>query len=455
MIGFDFQLREGYGVPRSPQATWRDHMEAALAHDSLNQTTMGDYWTQPSSTILTTLVRGPAGFACINDYLFRQSDPWELEDLTQIDTWFIGVLVHTDHDFKRRVEKHIESYRSPYGPGRRPSSEDTVNKFLNVRKIVAQLVAAPKVMRISFLETVSASGTSTMLKPFLDEGIDINDGRYRRYLHSAVVSGNLDTFQILLAHANTNMVLPGLLSGRHARTSTLAYVKYCMASITEMITYVGFRGGDLAPMHAFLPKIEGASQVLKFLNETEISTQSHPNSDAYLDTLYMWFALTNGEHRPVQFFLGRENLTMNAPIEYKFKDGIGAPGGEGLEQYTWLTYAVAQGHPSCVKLLARCCDVTVPDRAGRTAIGIARDCLSRGHQSQCYKEILAILEEPLPRQPESASVLSPVGAVGYSEPLSKFRIYRAFHTYIMVCPLIKIQNRDYCPHEPRNISSGL
>jgi len=455
MIGFDFQLREGYGVPRSPQATWRDHMEAALAHDSLNQTTMGDYWTQPSSTILTTLVRGPAGFACINDYLFRQSDPWELEDLTQIDAWFIGVLVHTDHDFKRRVEKHIESYRSPYGPGRRPSSEDTVNKFLNVRKIVAQLVAAPKVMRISFLETVSVSGTSTMLKPFLDEGININEGRHRVYLHSAVVSGNLDTFQILLAHANTNMVLPGLLSGRHARASTLVYVKYCMASITEMITYVEFRGGDLAPVRAFLPKIEGASQVLKSLNETEISTQSHSNSYAYPDTLYMWFALTSGEHRPVRFFLGRGNLTMNAPIKYQFEDGIGAPGGEGLEQYTWLAYAVAQGHPSSVIILARCCDVTVPDRAGRTAIGIARDSLSRGHKSQRYEAILAILEEPLPRQPESASVLSPVGAVGYPKPLSKFRIYGAFHIYIMVCPLIKIQNRDYCPHEPRNISSGL
>jgi len=428
-------------------------MEVALAHDNLNLTTMGDYWTQPSSTILTTLARGPAGFACINDYLFRQSDPWELEDLTQIDAWLIGVLVHTDHDFKRRVEKYIESYRSPYGPGRRPSSEDTVNKFFNIRKIVAQLVAAPKVMRISFLETVSASGTSTMLKPCLDEGININEGRHRVYLHSAVVSGNM--FQILLAHANTNMVLPGLLSGRHARASTLVYVKYCMASITEMITHVEFRGGDLAPVRAFLPKIEGVSQVLKSLNETEISTQSHSNSYAYPDTLYMWFALTSGEHRPVQFILGRGNLTMNAPIEYKFEDGIGAPGGEGLEQYTWLTYAVAQGHPSRVKLLARCCDVTVPDRAGRAAIGIARDCLSRGHQSQCYKEILAILEEPLPSQPESPSVLSPVGAVGYSEPLSKFRIYGAFHTYIMVRPLIKIQNRDYCPHEPRNISSGL
>ncbi|MCJ1251001.1 hypothetical protein MMC30_008232 [Trapelia coarctata] len=401
---FNFRQHVDDDFPHSSKVTWRNYLEAAVAHDSFILTNVAGSKKQ-SLTLMATLVSGAAGFDCIDQYLCRQSEPWTVDGLVQIDRWLIGILAHTNYSFSARLKSHVEKYKSPFIASTTSSTEQIVRKAFGISNIVAQVMAAPVGSRISFLQAVVAPGTPAMLKPFLDERLDVDEGRTRySYLGTAAACGNLATFQTILdAGASTALALPRLL--KYTSASILPDFRYCLTSIIDRITRFELEPCDEDPVISVLksrPAFRLCPHALEVLRRTNNFRRHHiyGSRTISLDNSYMWTAIVHDRPDAVQLL-----LEYGIPTELRIGDqfGVDTAYWKYLGDYTWLTLAMDQGQPSCIEVMAPVCDVTVPDGSGRSALDLSRSYATGDHPWRLLREdseVLAILEKSLTTRTE-------------------------------------------------------
>lgn len=159
---------------------------------------------ESASTILSLISRHGAGFDCLEEFVFRQCEPWTGEDLSSIDRWLLGTLAAVSPPFRRSLESYLRSYRSVFSPGK---SEYSPLELFDLSRIVPEVAGAPNKFRIEFLKILVKWGTKEMVKPFFSAGlIDLEEPAANKmfpwlrlsYLGKAVRWGNMDAFEYLL-----------------------------------------------------------------------------------------------------------------------------------------------------------------------------------------------------------------------------------------------------------------
>ncbi|MCJ1368183.1 hypothetical protein MMC16_007324, partial [Acarospora aff. strigata] len=332
-------------------------------------------------TLLYDLVDATSGFDCIQETLFRQVEPWTIEDLATTDTWLIGVLAHTNGRFRRMVETYLDSYRSPFYNVKTPFGYDSFTSTFGIKTVVAQVKKAPRYSRVDFLRAISASGTHIMLKPFLDAGVDVDEGgTLNNYLGSAARNEKLESFHMLLdANANTALALPDFLYSRDLSSQS---GKHFLSTLFENVRPTTLHKLDDDPLLALVgyeEVLQKCPRALHILLENGAfhNCGLYGGRDVNADESNMLKAILYNWSHAVELFLDH-GAEANIQIGQLYT--ASEPYHETITQYTWLTLAVEAGRARCAEILIKYgAKITYPDGSGTTALQLAHDNIDCEH----------------------------------------------------------------------------
>lgn len=344
---------------------------------------------------MTLTIRHGASFGCLVQYLFRQSELWTVDDLSPLDRWLIGILADTHPQFGVALQNYFDSFSSIFGypKKRRP----TVSEF-DLNNIVEDVRYASTKDRVEFFKIVSKWGNSKMLAPFIRAGFDLDEHDSNQllpwlrlsYLSKAARWGNRNTFQTLL-HAGACPTWALINLSRNSSTDALPSHRESQAR-TEMILELAERANPehLEDEQGYLSILlrtddirsycpEAAERLMRrffFGRPSFIRPENAPLFNSYI-LLAILFDLPD----ILQHFYQRGNaIDANQTIGMLFNGERVVFKGRMIGHYTWLTFAVHFGIPSCVRVFVmNGADITHPDPAGRTALGMAREYCNTQH----------------------------------------------------------------------------
>ena len=352
------------------------------------------FWRNSNwGTILTLIMRHGASFECICEYLFRQPEPWTVNDLLPIDRWLVGILQHTDSKFRKALQRYLASYRTVFF-----ASEvyPSLGAVFNIEVIVSEVQEASTRDRVEFLKVVSKWGTKDMIVPFIRAGFDLDEKFSNEqmpwlrlsYLSKAVKWGNLDTFETLLgAGACPTQAL--IYLSRHP--GSLPPCKY-PASRKQMILALVERA---EPRH-----LEESEGLLSFLLRTDdVRTYCPAAADWLIDRFILQRHDIIGRKSQEllnSYVLAIILLDIPQILQYFYRSGFRINGneligkvlggqrvlikGDVVGKYTWLTFAIHLGRASCVKLLIENgADYMKVDPCGRIGLHMVKDYVSGPH----------------------------------------------------------------------------
>lgn len=344
-------------------------------------------------------MRHGASFRCLHECLFRQTEPWTVEDLSPIDRWLIGILAHANAEFRRALKRYLDSYRTIF-------ASPTVRKGLNafeIGSIVSEVHQASTRDRIEFLKIISKWGTSGMMEPFLAAGLDVNERSSNErmpwlrlsYLSKAVKWGNFGMFQILLeAGACPTRAL--IYLSRHPQN-----LPPCESSERreQMIRVLAEYA---EPRH-----LDGHDEELLslLLRTDDIRTYSARHADALINKFFLRRATIFSQESPGllnSYILIALVLDLPQMLQHLQHSGYLINGnqtigeifcgervsikGDLVGKYTWLTFAIHLGRASCIKVfLANGVNTTQPDPSGRIPVNMANDFVAGEHPRAATK----------------------------------------------------------------------
>lgn len=161
-------------------------------------------------SILPALLEGGFGFNVVPDIILHYSQPWVVEDLGSSSVWYIGILAYSDRTFFGILRTCLRSERSVSKVSNANVAEDILHSVFGIDAVVSQVLDASVKERSRFIRTLIKKGTTSMLEPFADAGLNLDEGEvWRNYLSLAAELGKLDFFNMLVdAGASCTRAIP-------------------------------------------------------------------------------------------------------------------------------------------------------------------------------------------------------------------------------------------------------
>ena len=388
------------------------HTQVLIAFAKRSQRQLGDslnsFLTQGGSlfwhhsnwgSILSLIMRHGASFRFLQECLFRQTEPWTVEELSPIDRWLIGILAHANTVFRQALQRYLDSYRTIF---QSPTFRNGLGAF-GISSIVSEVQCASTRDRVELLKIISKWGTSEMMEPFLAADLDINERWSNEqmpwlrlsYLSKAVRWGNFGMFQVLLkAGACPTWAL--IYLSRHAK-----YLPPCefperreqmLKILVERAEPQDLGGHD-----------EGLLSLL--LRTDDVRTYSAQDAEALINKFFLRRAMIVSQEKPRllnSYILIAIFLDLPQILRHLYHSGLLINGnqiigeilcgervsikGEVVGKYTWLTLAIHLGRASCVEVfLENGANIMEPDPNGRIALNMANDFAAGEHPRAATK----------------------------------------------------------------------
>ncbi|KAK0100294.1 hypothetical protein ONS96_007575 [Cadophora gregata f. sp. sojae] len=125
-------------------------------------------------------------------HIAQHLDPLCCSEISEMDRWWIGALLHSEPSLKSYLSSHFASFRSP---GAFITPESSLPAGLLYENIVHEVLAAPEPKQRAFVMFLCAFGTDSMLDPFLTKANEApNNFASRDFLRVAVISRNVQTY---------------------------------------------------------------------------------------------------------------------------------------------------------------------------------------------------------------------------------------------------------------------
>ena len=310
----------------------------------------------------------------IPEILFNSSEPWLVDDFSSLDICLIGTVARVDSVFRDRLKNEMASYRSPVSLFRAPFMENLFETTFGTASIQSHFGALTEVTRYRFLAFLCRSGSSLMLKPFLDMGVDVNRNGWRtNLLGSAAAAGNMEIVSMLFeAGANSSFAL-GTFLYYDCNHRSDAYFKRLLEMLVDKARPASFTTSK-DPLNAIIRSSRAlvshpkAPEIL--LNRNVFTTDMLFGGGDYgleHQQSYMYNAI-NVKNPFVVDLLIQKGAHVDTQISDKFQCD-----GEWLGSCTWITFSVMYGAASCAEILIQHgADVTALDGAGRSAVQLAK-----------------------------------------------------------------------------------
>ncbi|MCJ1465856.1 hypothetical protein MMC07_004475 [Pseudocyphellaria aurata] len=343
-----------------------------------------DFWTP------VCLMHTGDGLEAYKHYICQYLDPFDINDLQQIDRWWFSALIHDDPQFGQRLLRQLGSF---YSKGLSCSNYSCI--FEDYIATVQEVLCASPEERKKFLLWVCSFGTINMLLPFTSTGIDWIDDIDKNctltvFLCNASIAHNRRVFQELLAAGARadNQTLSAFLSRRISADDDF-YIDALIDSTlpllpkdeenpnSNLLAYVD-RYKDCDPMDD-LNYFEPSPYIIQRLLSSGHACFSHPpcGRDFYLGPELLYTVLCN------QFAQTQILVRLDPSLDYAGPPGI-------TNRSTAVKWALHLGYPHLLILLTR--------NIGKMSKDIRSTLLSALDTAQ------ANLEAPHPR-PYPASLL--------------------------------------------------
>ena len=378
------------------QPPWYAHVNMALASGSV---LLDHSQRQLECTLLWRLVKS-GGLQCLPDILFRQNEPWALEDLAQLDRWLIGAAAYKNDSFRKDLIDYLNPCQSqPFA--RMPLRKVTkLPQMLDMGIIVDQVGHCPDpALRKHFLEEILKYDDPVTLQPFIEAGFEVEErfgrcqptpGTWLSYVARRRKPHNLRA--LLAAGADPLPAIPALLQ-HHPFCDGVSQDIYCqlldaLDSMKQPLSLDPDRCMD--PFH-FLYCSENT---LAINPQSLLSRQLYRRESMYgakdcpISRSYMFQAIWRGQHHLVEALL-RHGVSSQQHIGDMFDcDGsLKQDPSPRLPQqessmglHSWLTFAIDHGSTACADILIRYgADITLQNSLGRNALQIAQLNLRQDH----------------------------------------------------------------------------
>ncbi len=357
--------------------------------------------------------------------LLRQIEPWAVEDLTETETWAIGVWAHTNPPFRRMLSDYLDSHRSPFHANGKSAGDYRFEASFGIQTMVAQVMSSDDwITRDYFarLITCSRSGASSMLQLFLDAGLKDDRETLSRCLNEAAAIGNLEVLHTLLnAGADPVKALPRFLIMSRCVPSFHYVLSTLLNHIRPVNTLASFDPDPLAAVLCSNRALKACPQAPHILFNHGIYNHSnlYGGGGVCISDSHMFHAIRS-QSDAINLFLAH-GVEANVQIGQLF-DILGYYEEDVLGPCSWLTLAVHCGSVTCADILIKYgADVLLPDGSGRNAIQIAQSNLAADHPRDLVKfrdfeecqyaeaaednEMLVLLQDALARPLESPSTM--------------------------------------------------
>lgn len=341
-------------------------------------------------SILPALLEGGFGFDVIPDIILHYSQPWVVEDLGSSSVWYIGILAYSDRTFFRILQSSLRSECSVPKISNANVAEDILHSVFGIDTIVSLVLDASVKERNRFIRTLIKKGTTSMLKPFADAGLNLDEGHMlRNYLSLAAEVGNLDFFNMLVdAGVNCARAISYFCSNADQLEDpvfkSLLSILLDRATVDAGYTSHGFYCTDA--LHSFLmsPRAmevqpDGPAVLLKkgIFNWGKVAG----TGEIFTHSNYAVGAIRC--NRPAALKLLLEHGT---PWDIPIGDmhPINIYWQEPLHKYTLLTFAVELDHIACVDTILKHTNnptnrIIHPDGRGQSALQLAISAAAAPH----------------------------------------------------------------------------
>ena len=312
------------------------------------------------------LSRGQGAANWIPGCLFQSSGSCTIDDLSSLEICFLGTLAHVDSAFRYRLKAYLTSYRSPLLAAGTIYADSLLESTFGMASVLSHFYRLDREESGEFLVTLCRTGTPSMLRPFIDIGIDLNGAiSHFNMLGNAAAVGNLDIVSVLVERgANGAQALFSFLNGskdlpdglfkhllelllENSRPTSFAYFHYDDALLSIIRSSRALSSHPKAPEILFRRKV--------FSDELIRRSCQH-----IYECNYMCVAISYHSDSVVRLLLQHAAYADT--------------------KSTWLKLSVERGGASCTEALIQYgADVSFVDGAGRSALQLARSNMNAPH----------------------------------------------------------------------------
>ena len=334
-------------------------------------------------SILPALLEGGFGFDIVPDIILHYSQPWVVEDLGSSSVWYIGILAYSDKTFFRILRSCLCSERSEPKVSNANVAEDILHSVFGIDAVVPQVLDASVKERSRFIRTLIGKGTTSMLEPFVDAGLNLDEGGiWRNYLSLAAELGKLDFFNMLVdAGANCARAMTSFCSKSDELEGPV--FKSLLSILLDRATA---DAGDMFDSKCY------PSDALHSFLFSDRAMDVQPDGPAILlkKGIFNWGKVVGTGETFVHSNYAVLAICLNRPAALKLLLEHGIPWDlpigevhpvnirwlEPLHSYTLLTWAVELGHIACVDTVLKHAhnptnSIVHPDGRGQSALQLA------------------------------------------------------------------------------------
>ena len=182
----------------TPEMVCKLHAIASLLIDAGTDLAVCD---SAGISACSLIFRSRHGLAYLESFVYRYIDPLALEEMTSSNAWILAALARSFPTFQRCLENQLAEYRTPMSLSscRRPIDR-TVTQF-NFENQLSGIKQTSVTIRTNFLGALCTEGNVSMIAPFLDCGIDLDElepKSFSTYIRIAARHGQLETILALM-----------------------------------------------------------------------------------------------------------------------------------------------------------------------------------------------------------------------------------------------------------------
>lgn len=153
------------------------------------------------SSACSLIFRSRHGLAYLESFVYRYIDPLALQEMASTNAWVLAALARSFPTFQRCLENQLAEYRTPMtlSSCRRPIDRNITQFSFETQ--ITEVKQAPVAVRTNFLGALCTGGTLSMIEPFLDCGIDLDElepQSFSTYMRIAARHGQLETMLALM-----------------------------------------------------------------------------------------------------------------------------------------------------------------------------------------------------------------------------------------------------------------
>lgn len=152
------------------------------------------------SSACSLIFRSRHGLAYLESFVYKYIDPLVLQEMTSTNAWVLAALARSFPTFQICLENQLAEYRTPMALSscRRPIDRN-ITQF-NFENQITEVKQTSVAIRTNFFGALCTEGTLSMIAPFLDCGIDLDelDPQSSTYMRTAARHGQLEIILALM-----------------------------------------------------------------------------------------------------------------------------------------------------------------------------------------------------------------------------------------------------------------